>query len=77
MKNAFVLQDIILNQIRRERSVAYFSLVDGRAVSGKIHGFDHETVIVDLADGNQMMLYKKNILSVLPPKPVLTDTVST
>ncbi|MBE7090729.1 MAG: RNA chaperone Hfq [Clostridiales bacterium] len=76
MKNAFVLQDIVLNQIRRERSIAYFSMIDGREVSGKIHGFDHETVIIDLADGNQMMLYKKNILSVLPPKPVLTDHTS-
>ncbi len=75
MKNNFVLQDIVLNQIRRERSVAHFSMVDGREVVGKIHGFDHETVIIDLSDGNQMMLYKKNILSVLPSKPVLTESI--
>ncbi len=73
MKNNFVLQDIVLNQIRRDRLTAKFFTTDGSVFSGKLHGFDHETVIVDLLDGNQVMLYKKNLLSVLPPKPVLTD----
>jgi RNA chaperone Hfq len=76
MHNNFVLQDILLNQIRRERSVAQVVAANGCVFQGKIHGFDNETIILDRLDGSQVLLYKKNLLSVTPNKPVLTETES-
>ena len=73
MRGNFVLQDILLNQMRRERSLARIIAINGVEFRGKIHGFDNETIILDLLDGNQLMLYKKNLLSIMPPSPVLID----
>ena len=76
MHNHFVLEDILLNQIRRDRSIAKIVAANGSVFQGKIHGFDSATIILDLVDGSQTMLYKKNLLSVTPDQPVLTDTES-
>lgn len=73
MRGNFVLQDIVLNQIRREKSFATFCTVTGEAFVGKLRGFDYDTVIIDLAGGRQIMLYKKNLISIEPQTPVLTD----
>lgn len=73
MRGNFVLQDIILNQIRREKSFATFCVVTGEVFVGKLRGFDYDTLIIDLSGGRQIMIYKKNLVSIEPQTPVLTD----
>ncbi|NLK16925.1 MAG: RNA chaperone Hfq [Clostridiales bacterium] len=67
-----ILQDIILNQARREKSKVTVKLVSGDIITGTIRGFDANTLIIDDED-RQIMLYKKNILYVQPSTPVLKD----
>ncbi len=73
MRGNFVLQDIVLNQIRRDKSFATFCTVTGEVFIGKLRGFDYDTVIVDLSEGRQCMLYKKNLVWIEPALPVLID----
>jgi host factor-I protein len=67
-----VLQDIILNQVRRDKSDISVKISGGETVSGTIRGFDTETLIMDTAAG-QMMIYKNNILYTSTAFPVLRD----
>ena len=73
MRGNFVLQDVVLNHIRREKSVATFCAVTGEVFVGTLRGFDYDTLIIDLSGGRQIMIYKKNLVSVVPQAPVLTD----
>ena len=52
------LQDIFLNQVRREKQVVTMFLMNG------FHGF---TVILD-SDGKQQLIYKHAISTIVPPK---------
>lgn len=67
-----ILQDIILNQARREKSIVTIKLVGGEILSGTIRGFDGVTLIIDDKD-EQIMIYKNNILFVKTETPVLKD----
>lgn len=67
-----VLQDIILNQARRDKSPISVKLVNGDNLTGTIRGFDAETLIIDDKD-RQIMLYKENIMYVITETPVLKD----
>ena len=67
-----ILQDIILNQARREKSIVNIKLISGEFLSGTIRGFDAETLIIDVID-EQLMIYKTNIIYVKTETPVLKD----
>jgi len=67
-----VLQDIILNQARREKSIVSIKLINGDNLSGSIRGFDEETLIIDVGE-EQIMIYKNNIMFVQTATPVLKD----
>lgn len=67
-----ILQDIILNQARREKSIVSIKLINGDVLSGTIRGFDGETLIIDDKD-QQTMIYKNNIMFVQTATPVLKD----
>ena len=67
-----ILQDIILNQVRREKSVISIKLVNGDNLSGTIRGFDGETLIID-DNHQQTMIYKNTIMYVNTETPVLKD----
>lgn len=69
-----VLQDIILNQVRRDKSIISIKLINSDIISGTIRGFDSETIIVD-TDKSQIMIYKSNILFLNTDIPVLKDQV--
>ena len=57
------LQDIFLNQARRERMPVTLFLMNGFQLRGIIRGFDAFVVIVD-SDGKQQMIYKHAISTV-------------
>lgn len=63
------LQDIFLNQARREKTVVTVFLVNGFQMRGIIRGFDSFIVMMD-SDGKQQMIYKHAISTIIPPKPI-------
>ena len=66
------LQDLFLNQVRRERSVVTMFLMNGFQLHGIVKGFDGFTVVLE-SDGKQQLIYKHAISTVVPPKPIDLD----
>ena len=66
------LQDLFLNQVRRDRSVVTMFLMNGFQLHGIVKGFDGFTVVLE-SDGKQQLIYKHAISTVVPPKPVAID----
>ncbi len=66
------LQDLFLNQARRERSVITMFLMNGFQLHGVVRGFDNFTVVLD-SDGKQQLIYKHAISTVVPPRPIDLD----
>ena len=63
------LQDIFLNQVRRDRSVVTMFLMNGFQLHGIVKGFDGFTVVLE-SEGKQQLIYKHAISTVVPPRPV-------
>ena len=64
------LQDIFLNNARKERIPVTIFLVNGVQLKGIVKGFDSFTVVLD-SDGKQQLVYKHAISTVSPAKPIL------
>ena len=69
------LQDLFLNQVRKEKLAVTMFLMNGFQLRGIIRGFDGFTVILD-SEGKQQMIYKHAISTVVPVKPVAFDSES-
>ena len=67
------LQDLFLNQARRERSTITMFLMNGFQLHGVVRGFDSFTVVLD-SDGKQQLIYKHAISTVVPPRPIALDS---
>ena len=63
------LQDLFLNQARRDRSQITMFLMNGFQLHGIVRGFDSFTVVLE-SDGKQQLIYKHAISTVVPPRPV-------
>jgi len=61
------LQDLLLNQVRRESIPVTVFLITGFQIRGVIKGFDSYVIIIE-ADGKQQMVYKHAISTVIPLK---------
>ncbi|MBR2583689.1 MAG: RNA chaperone Hfq [Oscillospiraceae bacterium] len=66
------LQDLFLNQARKEKTAVTMFLMNGFQLRGVIRGFDGFTVILD-SDGKQQMIYKHAISTVVPVRPLPLD----
>ncbi|MBR0040146.1 MAG: RNA chaperone Hfq [Oscillospiraceae bacterium] len=66
------LQDMFLNQARKDRLAVTMFLMNGFQLRGVIRGFDGFTVILD-SDGKQQLIYKHAISTVVPVRPVPLD----
>jgi host factor-I protein len=69
MKAALNLQDIFLNQVRKDHSPITIFLVSGYQIKGFVKGFDSYTIVID-SDGKQQMIYKHAVSTIVPSKPV-------
>ena len=69
------LQDLFLNQLRKDKSVVTMILMNGFQLHGIVRGFDGFTVILD-SDGKQQLIYKHAISTVVPPKPLSIESCS-
>ena len=63
------LQDIFLNQARRDKIIVTVFLVNGFQMRGVVRGFDNFIVVMD-SDGKQQMIYKHAISTIIPPKAI-------
>ena len=63
------LQDLFLNQARRDRSQKTMFVINGFELHGIVRGFDSFTVVLE-SDGKQQLIYKHAISTVVPPRPV-------
>ena len=68
------LQDIFLNQARKEKIVVTVFLTNGYQFKGIVKGFDSYVVIMD-CDGKQNLVYKHAISTVVPTRAIsILDT---
>ena len=68
------LQDLFLNQARKEKMPVPVFLMNGFQIKGYVRGFDNFTVILD-SDGRQQMIYKHALSTVVPLRPLnFTET---
>ena len=67
-KSQVNLQDIFLNQLRKEKIPVTMYLVNGARLTGMIKGFD--TFVILLKQENQQLVYKHAISTIIPDKPV-------
>ncbi len=63
------LQDVFLNQVRKEHITVIIYLTNGFQLKGVVKGFDNFTLILD-SDGKQQLIYKHAISTVSPLKSV-------
>lgn len=73
-KNANNLQDVFLNQARKNKIGVTIHLVNGFQLKGLVKGFDSFTVILE-NEGKQIMVYKHAISTITPLTPVLYTTL--
>ena len=66
------LQDLILNQARRDRSMVTVFLMNGFQLHGVVKGFDSFTLVLD-SDGKQQLIYKHAISTIVPHRPISLD----
>ncbi|HZK26952.1 MAG TPA: RNA chaperone Hfq [Thermoclostridium sp.] len=61
------LQDVFLNQVRKEHAPVTVYLTNGFQLRGLVKGFDNFTVVLD-SEGKQQLVYKHAISTVTPMK---------
>ncbi len=68
-KNNINLQDVFLNQVRKEHIPVTIYLTNGFQLRGMVKGFDNFTVVLD-SEGKQQLVYKHAISTITPMKIV-------
>ena len=63
------LQDLLLNEARKEHQLVTVFLMNGFQMKGVITGFDNFIVCL-VSEGRQQMIYKHAISTVVPAHPV-------
>ena len=64
------LQDIFLNNARKNKLQLTIHLMNGFQLKGFVKGFDNFTVILE-CDNKQMLIYKHSISTITPINPIL------
>lgn len=76
MSKAINLQDVLLNQLRKDKISVTVFLTNGFQLKGLIKGFDNFVVIID-SEGKQQMIYKHAISTLAPAKAVNLNAAAT
>ena len=69
MKTSINLQDVFLNQARKEKVNVSIFLSNGFQLKGTVKGFDNFTIILESED-KLSLVYKNSIASIVPSKPL-------
>ena len=67
-KSQVNLQDLFLNQMRKEKIPVTMYLVNGARLTGTIKGFDNFVIL--MKQENQQLVYKHAISTIIPDKAV-------
>jgi host factor-I protein len=62
------LQELFLNQVRKDKTPVVIFLTNGVRLKGMIKGFDNFVLL--LKDANEQLIYKHAISSIVPEKMV-------
>ena len=68
-KTGVNLQDVFLNQLRKDATMVTIHLCNGFQIKGLVKGFDNFVVLID-TEGKQMMVYKHAVSTITPQKSV-------
>ena len=63
------LQDVFLNQARKDKTPLTIFLMNGVQMKGHVRGFDSFVVVIE-SDGRQQMVYKHAISTIIPIRPI-------
>ncbi|MBQ5317672.1 MAG: RNA chaperone Hfq [Oscillospiraceae bacterium] len=63
------LQDVFLNQVRKDKIPATFILTNGFQFKGIVKGFDSYVVILE-SEGKQELVFKHAISTIIPSKSI-------
>ena len=69
MNKILNLQDVFLNQARKDKIPVTIYLTNGFQFKGIVRGFDNYVVILD-CEGKQNLVYKHAISTITPLKPI-------
>ena len=69
MKNIINLQDVFLNQVRKEHVPITIYLINGFQIKGFVKGFDSYTIVLD-SEGKQHLIYKHAVSTITPLKAI-------
>lgn len=64
------LQDIFLNQVRKENIGVTIYLIGGVQLRGVVRGFDAFTILLDSVGRPTQLVYKHAVTSIVPSRPV-------
>ncbi|NLB82454.1 MAG: RNA chaperone Hfq [Clostridiaceae bacterium] len=64
------LQDVFLNQSRKDRVMLTIFLTNGFQFRGVVKGFDNFTVILE-SEGKQQLVYKHAISTIVPTRSMV------
>lgn len=70
MAKTINLQDMFLNQVRKEGIGVTIYLMGGVQLRGQVRGFDAFTVLLDSPGKPTQLVYKHAITSVVPSRPI-------
>ena len=63
------IQDVFLNQARRERLPLQFRLMDGTGLEGLVKNFDRYAVVIE-REGADLLIFKHAIATIKTPRAV-------
>ncbi len=64
------LQDLFLNQVRKENVGVMIYLIGGVQLRGNVRGFDSFTILLDTPGKPVQLVYKHAITSIVPMRPI-------
>ena len=67
-KNAMNIQDEFLNNARKDKIILAVFFTNGKKIIGKIKNFDRFTVLLELANKQEQLIFKHAVSSMTPAK---------
>ncbi len=67
-KGSMNIQDEFLNSARKDRTILAVFFTNGKKIIGKIKNFDRFTVLLELANKQEQLVFKHAVSSMTPAK---------
>lgn len=70
MNKTQALQDLFLNQVRKENIAVTIYLTNSVQLRGHVRGFDAFTILLESPGRPTQLVYKSSVTSIVPMRPV-------